>query len=73
MFTDEEKEILLRDVAEIKRGLYGESHNNQDGVIKRVSKLEEWKGSIDQKLIWVSGAFATITGMKWFYDWWKHQ
>lgn len=54
MTTNEEKQ-LLDDVAQIKRGLFGESNLDQPGLVHDVTELKKWRSEVKLKSAFLTG------------------
>jgi hypothetical protein len=60
MNDEDNMQQLKQDVADIRRALLGNEAYNEDGLVKRVSKLEAWRDSLTVKIAGVVGGAAVI-------------
>ncbi len=73
-FTDPEKERLMADVADIKRGLYGDTNNKTKGIVERVGNIEMWITKSNLKIAYVSGGILVVVvafkaAWAWMLSW----
>lgn len=59
MTHDTEKQVLS-DLEEIKRAVIGETRLGNEGLVRRVQKLENWRSSVNMRAAFYSGVGATI-------------
>lgn len=58
--TQDQETKLLNDVAEIKRGLFGDEQFEQSGLVHEVSILKKWQSGIQKKVFIVSGGAGVL-------------
>lgn len=66
--TPQGEQQLLEDVAEIKRGLFGDPRLQQPGVISRLSSVEKWIDNAKlqtAKVVGVCMGVAYVVGLLW--------
>lgn len=68
--TPEVERQLCDDVSEIKRGLFGEPHLQQRGLIDRVVHIERWITKANLKVAAVTSVFtAALFAVKMAWEW----
>lgn len=65
MTPDEEKQ-LISDVGDIKRGVFGDPHLKQPGLLDRMSTIEGWIGKANLKIASITGG-ATVVYLAFKY------
>lgn len=57
---EQEFQQMRQEVSDVRRAVIGDEKFGEDGLVKRVKKLEDWRAWLMLKLAMVIGVVATI-------------